>query len=657
MNISLSQAYQFIQKKAQRFQHGTHRTIPLLLTIVLIFFVWVFVDQENAKIDQELQQDSITLRGLIRQQFTQTQQQLSYLETPPTQEDVLKGPLHTRLKTLFSETPGLISIFWLDKNNKPISGFPDNNDIPSFYLNDTSLSLAQALGKPTYTSPVNLGRDTFGIALLLPYSAKGSSQEGLTVAIFSFEKLLTIPLTQTFFQRYQIEVLDDNRHTLTIHGTPQHTLSPHSVEIPLPIPGQGTSLRLQRYATEMHISLYLMAGLVLVILLGLVRNYFTSIRQLQRIQAQNQSLQNDVQRYLAQQNSLSTGLRTQTLDGSITSVNPAFCQLVGFSAHELTGLKPPYPFWPSEHIDELQHNIAQLDTTTGQGHSLEVSWRHKDGHTVNVSLHTAPLIVAGQTLGWISTVFDITRQRQEEEIFRQQEARMKDTNRFVSMVEMASTLAHELNQPLAAIASYATGCRNKLSLGNVNPVELTNILERISRQADRAADIVRRVRNLVRRSDPKRESHHINELVRDAINLLEPDARQRNIRFELELGDIIPALEVDRVMIEQLLINLIRNGMDAMRDVAESLRVIRIRTEMKDQEMLLSVIDRGHGIPPEVAEKLFSPFFTTKKDGMGVGLNICRSIAELHGGQLRFEPNPEGGTIFIFALKTQWQVR
>ncbi len=221
------------------------------------------------------------------------------------------------------------------------------------------------------------------------------------------------------------------------------------------------------------------------------------------------------------------------------------------------------------------------------------------------------------------------------------------------MGEMASTLAHELNQPLAAIASYSNGCINRLGSEGFDRSEILDVQQRIARQARRAGEIIRRVHDFVRRSEPQRAPIDLNAVIRDAVGLIEADARKRQMGILTELAPGLPTILADAVMIEQIIVNLVRNGMDAMRDTPLSRRQIRIRTSLDGQHAYVRISDHGAGIPPETVARLFEPFFTTKPEGMGMGLNICRSIAELHHGRLAFEADPEGGTIFTLSLPVE----
>lgn len=325
--------------------------------------------------------------------------------------------------------------------------------------------------------------------------------------------------------------------------------------------------------------------------------------------------------------------------------------MTGYSAEELIGLKPPMPYWDPERIERTFELHKEIMSGGTPNEGTEVRLQRKGGDELDVLVFEAPLIDArGRQTGWMGSVLDITEQKRARDLARQQEDRLQATSRLVTMGEMASTLAHELNQPLAAIASYSSGCINRLGSEGFDRAEILDIQHRIARQAHRAGEIIRRVHDFVRRSELQRTPLDLNVVIRDAVGLIEADARKRQIRIVSELAPALPPIQADTVMVEQIIVNLVRNGMDAMRDTTASRREVRIRTQLEGRNVQVHVSDRGAGIPPETAARLFEPFFTTKPEGMGMGLNICRSIAELHHGRLTFESNPEGGTIFTLAL-------
>src|SRR6185369_12805381 len=200
---------------------------------------------------------------------------------------------------------------------------------------------------------------------------------------------------------------------------------------------------------------------------------------------------------------------------------------------------------------------------------------------------------------------------------------------------------------------YNSGCLNLLEKPECQPQEIKPALEKIGIQAQRAGKIIRRVHDFVRKSEPKRAPCALGEVIEDCLGFIEADARKRHIRIECDLPPL-PPIPADRLMLEQVLLNLIRNGMEAMAETPAGHRMLRIDTEVSANELRISVSDHGSGIAPEIRDKLFTAFFSTKPDGMGVGLSICRSIVEFHRGRLWADDNarsPTGsGTIFTFTL-------
>jgi C4-dicarboxylate-specific signal transduction histidine kinase len=253
----------------------------------------------------------------------------------------------------------------------------------------------------------------------------------------------------------------------------------------------------------------------------------------------------------------------------------------------------------------------------------------------------------------LRTAADITDRKQAEELNRQHQERLHATARLISVGEMASTLAHELNQPLAAIANYINGCVRRLRAGPNEPGELLAALEKSAAQAERAGTIIQRVRKLVQERAPVLVPCDLNELVRRAAALVEAEAERHGVEFAVEAAPSLPRVHADAVMIEQVVLNLLKNGIEAMQDTARGERRLVIRTALAGPERVeISVTDRGHGVDEELEKKLAAPLFTTKPLGMGLGLHICRSIVEMHGGHLSFARNPEGrGSTFRFWLR------
>jgi two-component system, LuxR family, sensor histidine kinase DctS len=271
-------------------------------------------------------------------------------------------------------------------------------------------------------------------------------------------------------------------------------------------------------------------------------------------------------------------------------------------------------------------------------------------------IYEAPLVDGqGRQTGWMSAVLDLSAQRAVEDLSRQQQERLQATARLATVGEMASLMSHELNQPLAAIASYASGSRNLLEQpDDQTPGLLKQALERIEEQAERAGRVIRSVHDFVRRREQLHEAIAVDLLLEAVLPLVRLQARKSGTRIELDLQSPAPRVQCDRTMVEQVLLNLTRNGIQAMESATPAAeRVLHIGARRTHERWVtFSVADAGPGIPPEVAARLFTPFYTTRREGMGLGLSLCRTVIEQHGGALDFGPGPDGGTVFRFTLPT-----
>ena len=362
----------------------------------------------------------------------------------------------------------------------------------------------------------------------------------------------------------------------------------------------------------------------------------------------------------AMEDSLLTGLRARDRDGRIVYVNPAFCAMVGFSADELLQAQAP-PYWPPEQAAGYRRRQAErlslpLAAAPAQ-EGYETVFMHRNGDRFPVMIYEAPLVDGvGKHTGWMSAVLDLSAQRRAEDLSRQQQERLQATARLASVGEMASLLSHELNQPLAAIASYATGSLNLVNepagtapadgLAAPSPDELVGLLrhalERIAEQAERAGRVIKSVHDFVRRRNQAHEVIAADVLLESVMPLVRLQARKSGARIELDVLQPAPRVKVDRTMVEQVLLNLARNGLQAMEaDTPLADRVLTLRVRLapggQGRWVVFSVIDAGPGIAADVARRLFTPFYTTKAEGMGLGLSLCRTVIEQHGGAMDFE--------------------
>lgn len=257
----------------------------------------------------------------------------------------------------------------------------------------------------------------------------------------------------------------------------------------------------------------------------------------------------------------------------------------------------------------------------------------------------------GQFLGFIGSVVDITEERAAEEKERRRQAELAHVQRLAAVGEAAAALAHELNQPLAAIVSYVEGASLRFQKEIGATPALGEMLDQTGRSARRAAHVVRALRGFMRKGDATFGPVDVNHTVCEALRLLEPEAKRHAVRVRMELAQELPPVFGDRVQIEQLLVNLIGNGMEAMETADSGARHVLVSTGLSPKgEIEISVCDSGPGIPAELRDRLFTPFFTTKSRGLGMGLAVCRSIAERHGGSVWAEEKTTAGAAFRVLL-------
>ena len=372
----------------------------------------------------------------------------------------------------------------------------------------------------------------------------------------------------------------------------------------------------------------------------------------QRVQERTHALQQAQAFRQSMEDSLLVGMRARDLEGRIVYVNAAMCDMVGYRADELIGQRPPYPYW---HPDELDRHWNDSDTVLAGNafpQGRENRLRHRDGSDVYTMFYTTRLIDgSGQHIGWMSSVVNITAQKRAEEQQQQRETQLQRVQRVITVGEMASTLAHELNQPLAALVNYAAAARALAAQGKTGP--LNDSLEALSAQALRAADIVGRIRRWVRQHPESREPCDLSAIVEQSLELLlRAEARRQGIAVRVEQTGAPLQVHADRVLLEQVVINLGLNALQAMQthQPPPEGHELRLRLAADHGHALVQVLDRGPGLPPGIAERLFEPFFTTRSDGLGLGLNICRSIIESMGGQLQARNREGGGAVFEIRL-------
>lgn len=250
--------------------------------------------------------------------------------------------------------------------------------------------------------------------------------------------------------------------------------------------------------------------------------------------------------------------------------------------------------------------------------------------------------------------FDITERKRAEEQLRFHQEELAHVLRVATAGEMASGIAHEINQPLCAITNFADGCLRMSKSGKMDPVKLDDALEQIASQAHRAGNVINHLKNLIQKQSVQYTMTSIEDIVSGVLVLIDNDAKKRGVDIKLELGGKLPKVHADPILIQQVLLNLISNSFDAMDDVASGKRKLAIiAKKTNDDKLEIMISDTGKGLNAVDADKIFDPFYTTKSDGLGMGLSISKTIIEAHLGRLWATGNPEGGTVFHFTLTTR----
>ncbi|MFG1282085.1 PAS domain S-box protein [Xanthobacter autotrophicus] len=337
--------------------------------------------------------------------------------------------------------------------------------------------------------------------------------------------------------------------------------------------------------------------------------------------------------------------------GIMRSFSSAAERLFGYTAAEAVGQNVSI-LMPAPHRGAHDGYLVRY-LTTGErriiGVGRVVVGERKDGSTFPMELAVGEMRSTSERF-FTGFIRDLTERQETEARLQELQAELVHISRLTAMGEMASTLAHELNQPLSAIANYIKGSRRLLDAGTVKVEMLQGALEKAGEQALRAGQIIRRLRDFVSRGESERRVESLSKLVEEASALALVGAKEHGIqvRFLYDPGcDLVLA---DKVQVQQVLLNLMRNALEAMMEAPR--RQLLVKTEAAEDDMvMISVSDTGHGISAEFAPQLFTPFVTTKQHGMGVGLSISRTIIESHGGRIWAEPNPQGGAVFRFTLR------
>ncbi len=623
--------------------------IPLVAIVIVVAMVaalvWIVSRDQAERARTQLATDALWVEQTLRFQLSIDEDMLVRLALDSTNVD--PDTIDARARLHVANNPEVLRIAWFDGQGHMVRSVPTR--LAADAVDPLAVSLlaranAAASSRPVY-GPISAGdRPTVTMAV------RPAAAIGLITFTISLPLMLERHIPWWIAEQYAVQLVDSGGTVLVARAraAPDPMAAQHAISFDPPL--QGAILRIAPYQAASRLGNMLLlaaiAGLSAFAILALLVLYRSS---LQRRRAESR-LRGEMAFRRSMEESLTVGLRAKDHSGAILYVNAAFCGLVGWNAAELVGKKPPMPYWSSDRIDETLQRQAALANGGARSQSFETRFRRKDGTEIDVQVFEAPLIDAkGVHRGWMGSMIDITEAKRGALLAREQEDSLARTGRLVTLGEMASTLAHELNQPLAAIASYAAGSLNLLREGKADPETITPALEKLALQADRAGQIIRRIQDFVRKREPRFLPLSLPETIEDTISFLAADARAHGVTIRTDLA-AVPPVNADRILLEQVLINLIRNGMEAMTPDGRAADTLDVRLRPTPDGAEISIRDRGPGIDPALADRLFDAFASTKSEGMGLGLKICRSIIELHRGQLSHQPAPDGGTVFIVRL-------
>jgi two-component system sensor histidine kinase DctS len=620
--------------------------IPLVAIVALVALVaalvWVVARSDDERARAKLATDALWVEQTLRFQLAVDEDMLVRLALDGASGTAI-DTLQARARLHIAANPETLSVQWFDASGALVGSVPEGMQPAGQALVDTLLRSSATTARPVY------GAAAAGLAPMALRRSEGDG--GVVVAMVALPLMLDRHIPWWIAEQYAVRIFDgtatqaDRARRPLADGAPFHIIS---FDPPLP----GTSLQITAYDrpaafgnTALLAAIIALAAFSVSALLVVQRNALHRRRAEERLQAETAFRR-------SMEESLTVGLRAKNHEGRILYVNAAFCKLVDLPADVLIGHLPPMPYWSPDAVEETLARQHQLATGPAAPQSFESRFRRADGTEIDVQVYEAPLIdAAGRHHGWMGSVIDITEAKRSARNARLQEENLARTGRLVTMGEMASTLAHEINQPLGAIAAYAAGGLNLIEAGQANSPMVKTAFEKLATQAHRAGLIIRRIQDFVKKREPQLVPLDLAEVAAEAVDLMTAEAREMRVRLVLETDGPSPGpVLADRILIEQVMVNLIRNGMEAMAEGPRSGDQLTLRLGSEAGGLRLDIVDQGPGISAQLEGHLFDAFTSTKSQGMGMGLNICRSITELLHGSLSHAPNPGGGTIFTLRL-------
>jgi len=661
MTASTSPSRRFGLRFRPRFRPSSldwRTSVPVVVLALLVGCTAVFIrltqEYETSRMRDQQAADALWVEQTIRFQLTRDEESLQLIASDLERHELGEVDLAARMAQLARSRHEFHDIAWL-----PLDGGRAGGAAVGAADRDALAALARRTGRPVYSQPYALQgrgeRTTMGIDYIVP------APRGAIVATFSLDHLLSDMIPWWFAQKNEIQLLDANGTVLASRAAVGRGKNVYAHVTLLNESGAALYLRTDSIRDKPGIFTNALAGAVLLLSFTLIWSLYALRKDMARRALAESALRAEHAFRKAMDDSLETGVRARDLQGRLTYVNPAFCKMVGFDADELVGHAPPMPYWLPDAIEDHERALYRTLAGAAPRDGYETTFQRRDGTRLQVLIHEAKLIDSnGVHTGWLSSVLDITERRRVEEVNRVQQEKLLSGARLATMGEMASTLSHELNQPLSAITSFATGCLNLLKgarTGTLSSADRDGVLkaiESIHAQAGRAGQIVKSVHNLVKKREPLRRPCDLAVIVRGVLPLIELQAKNKGVKIVSTLDRRPMLVDGDAIMLEQVILNLARNAIEALQDVRRGDRRLDIEArttlDVEHGDVVVRVADNGPGVPADHVGDLFSPFFSTKAEGMGMGLSICRSAIEFHGGHIQYVARDGGGAEFRFSL-------
>ena len=645
-----------------------------LVAGMLVTQVWLAGRYEASQVQSKLERDTLDAVADIRNAFAHNLQNLQALQAH--EPDLASW--ESRAADLLSVRRELVRVEWRDPQMqvrahaespyRPLHWDPAERGGGTHPEITLACANARRITGPSYSSsyfqpmPDGVGAEMMEVCLPL---VNAGVIRGFVVATYALQTVLVDIVAPGLQRTQEVSFTEADGTRLALVGAMRRGSRMFTAQQLFDLPGNTLILRMDGWHAAPSVFPNVLTALVTAMSIALVSVLVVLVRDNRRRLRAERDLGDALAFRKAMEDSLVTGLRARDLMGRITYVNPAFCDMVGFTAAEIVGQTSPLPYWPPEHAHEYaeRHMVRMAGRLDPPREGYESTFMRQDGTRFPVMIYEAPLINAhGLHTGWMGSFLDVSEQRRVEEISRASQERLQATARLATVGEMASLLSHELNQPLAAISSYANGSLNLLEPppGAILPppqdlAEVRVAVQRIAQQAERAGRVIKSVHDFVRRRDQSRQPVAAQDLFDAVLPIIRLQARKLGVRVELGIKDGLPLALCDHTMVEQVLLNLARNAMQAMDDPAIHPRVLELRVRRAASNaarswLEFSVADMGAGICEEVAERLFTPFYTTRAEGMGLGLSLCRTVVEQHGGYLGHARREPRGTVFTFTL-------